>query len=235
MAERVRSGIVGLDDLIQGGFREKSIVMVSGDSGSGKSTFAAQFLHAGARSYGDPGMYISFEEPKSLFYENMRGFGFDFEKLEKEKKIAFLEYPPQEIDHFMAQEVIVHDVIDELGIRRVVIDSITSFALLYETAFKRRQEVTRLLAKLRKWGCTVLLTSECATTPQGMPKPRFGIETVADGLIYLYAIRKGDARVRALEVAKLRGTDFEPRLIPMRFTKEGIAIYPKEHVYEGFK
>ncbi len=232
--ERVRSGIPGLDEMVGGGYKRGAIMMVAGDSGAGKTTFAMQFLQSGAAKQKEPGMYISFEEERPVLFDNLAPFGWNLEKLEADKRLLFLEYPPQEVDHFMAQEVVIHDAIEESGVSRVVLDSITSFAMLYETEYRRRQDITRLLRKLRKWGCTVLLTSE-ADVANGIPRARFGVETLADGLVYLYNFRlKGDMRTRALEVVKMRGTAFESRIVPMKFTDSGLAVYPKERVYEGF-
>ena len=222
--ERVKTGIPGLDSLIQGGLNRGSINLVTGDSGCGKTTFAMQFLYYGTVKYREPGIFISFEEPKKLVYKNMLKFGWNLEELEAQKKLAFIEYPTQEVAHFMAQEVLLRSSIEEMGVKRVAIDSITPFALLYETELKRRQEIHKLLAKLRKWGCTIMLTSECDIDRFGEPTARFNIEALADGLVYLYNQRKEKQRKKALEVVKMRGSEIKPNLYPIKFTKHGIAV-----------
>ena len=232
MLPRVKTGMAGLDDTIQGGFPTGSTITVTGDSGAGKSTFAMQFIHNGITQSNEPGLYISFEEEKNRVYEYMKAYGWDFAQLEKDKKFVYLEYPPQDVDHFMAQELMVHDMIDEFGIKRVALDSITSFAMLYESEQKRKQEVVKLLTKLRKWGCTVILVAESHVDASGVPRAKYGMESLSDGVVYLYNFRKGgDTRVRALEVVKLRGTAYEARMFPLRFTSKGIEIFPDEHVY----
>lgn len=232
MLPRVKTGVPGLDDTLQGGFPAGSTITVTGDSGAGKSTFAMQFLYNGIAQAKEPGLYISFEEEKQRVYEYMKAYGWDFAGMEADKRFVFLEYPPQDVDHFMAQELMIHDMIEEMGIKRVALDSITSFAMLYESEQKRKQEVVKLLTKLRKWGCTVMLVAESQVDHSGVPRAKYGMESLSDGVVYLYNFRKGgDVRVRALEVVKLRGTAFEARLFPLRFTQKGIEIFPDEHVY----
>ncbi len=221
---RVRTGVPGLDKMLKGGFPKGSIILVAGDSGAGKSTLAMQFLYHGVNQYKEPGMLISFEEDRGTIAKNMAGFGWDLTSMEKDKKIVVLEYPPQEVGHFMAQEVIIHDAIEEHGVKRVVIDSITTFALMYETEHKKREEVVKLVSKLKRWGCTVLLTSEVKEEPGDEIKARFGLETICDGVVYLYNTKHEGTRKREVEVYKMRGTAHETNVVPMKFTNAGIAV-----------
>ncbi len=210
--------------MLRGGFPKGSIVIVAGESGAGKSTFGMQFLYSGATLYGEPGMLISFEESKDDIEKNMSSFGWSLSTAEREKKIVVLEYPPQEVGHFMAQEVIIHDAIEEYKVKRVVIDSITTFALMYETEHKKREEALKLLAKLKRWGCTVIMTSEVEEEPKEEIRARFGLETICDGVVYLYNVKQGDSRARELEVYKMRGTAHDTKVVPMKFTNAGISL-----------
>ena len=221
---KVKSGVPGLDQMLKGGFPQGSVVLVAGESGAGKSTFGMQFLYSGATQYKEAGMLISFEETKEDISKNMSAFGWDLDGVERSKKIVVLEYPPQEVGHFMAQEVIIHDAIEEYGVKRVVIDSITTFALLYETEHKQREEVLKLVNKLKRWGCTVIMTSEVEEEAKGDIKARFGLETICDGVVYLYNNRKGSARARELEIYKMRGTAHDTNVVPMKFTNSGISL-----------
>ncbi len=220
----MKSGVPGLDKMMQGGFPAGSIVLIAGESGAGKTTIGLQFLYSGATQFREAGMLISFEENKDSINKEMAAFGWNLEAAEKEKRIVVLEYPPQEVGHFMAQEVIIHDAIEEYGVKRVVIDSITTFALMYETEHKKREEVVKLVSKLKRWGCAVLLTSEVEEDKKGELRARFGLETVCDGVIYLYNERKNEVRARELEVYKMRGTAHEEKVVPMKFTSTGISL-----------
>jgi len=227
--EKVKTGIPGLDDLIEGGLEKKSVIVLAGEAGSGKTTFAMQYLYAGAALYKEPGLYVTFEEQKSSLFRHMARMGWDFEKLEQEKKIFVLEYPPHEVDSFINQGNVVEDLIRENGIQRIVIDSVTSLVLLREDEYKRRQALLKTIDSLRKWGATTIMLSEAEMRGERL-KVRFGIEYLADGLILIYNIRKGDARELALEVFKLRGTAHERKLCLMKITSKGIVLYPNQQV-----
>ncbi|MCX6778177.1 MAG: AAA family ATPase [Candidatus Micrarchaeota archaeon] len=228
--DKVKTGIPGMDEMIEGGFEPRSVVIVAGGPGSGKTTFAMQFLFQGAEKFKEPGLYITFEEQKGMLFKHMKRMGWDFDKLEKDKMISVLEYPPHEVHRFITEGNIIEDIIRENGVQRVVIDSITSLVMLHEDEYKRRMAFLKTMESLRKWGCTCLLTSEAVTSRDGEVKPRFGVEYLADGLIVIHGIRQGDVMQLALEVTKMRGIAHERRMVPMKITDRGITLYPGQPV-----
>jgi KaiC/GvpD/RAD55 family RecA-like ATPase len=224
--DKVKTGIPGFDELVTGGFERKSVIIITGSAGSGKSIFALQFLYNGASLFNEPGLFVTFEEDKSSIYRHMLNFGWDFKKLEDERKFVFMSYPPHEVDRFISEGSVIEDVVKEYGIERLVIDSITSFMLLYENEYKRRQVFLKTMEIIRNWGCTTILTSEGTATEQGDIKARFGVEYLADGLISIHTVKKGDTKELEIEIEKLRGIAHERRSTPMEITSSGIAIYP---------
>jgi len=230
--QRVNTGVPGLDEILNGGYRRNRILTITGNAGCGKTTFVLQYLWAGATKYNEPGVFVTFEEEKKLLFENVGAFGWELEKLEAEHKLEVFEYPPYEVERFVNQESIIRDVIDEIGAKRMVVDSITSLGVSYSDEHERRYELVKLLTKFRKWNCTMLITSESEHMSDDLTiRARFDVDTLTDGIIYLYNIRKGDVRQRALEVIKMRGTNFEQKICPMRFMATGLAVYPTEQVY----
>ncbi|MEM3091008.1 MAG: ATPase domain-containing protein, partial [Candidatus Bathyarchaeia archaeon] len=87
----ISTGVEGLDAVLGGGFPRGSLILLAGNPGTGKTVFSAQFLYRGAVDSGEKGVYVSFAESRETFFENMRGFGFDFEKLEREGRFRFLD------------------------------------------------------------------------------------------------------------------------------------------------
>ena len=98
MTKRVPVGIPNFDKLIEGGFKEKSINVVAGGAGTGKTIFSTQFLVTGALKCNEPGIYFSFEENKDKFFDDMERFGWDLGKLEKKNKFIFLQYTPEKVE-----------------------------------------------------------------------------------------------------------------------------------------
>ena len=230
---RLQTGIGGLDPLIEGGFIKGSVTTLCGDSGTGKTIFGLQYLYEGATKHNQPGLYISFEEHKRSMFRNMKRFGWDLEKLEREKKLLVIEYPPYEVDQFASQESVIHDLIDRLGIERMVVDSVTPLALLYEDEQKRRQGLLRIIERIRGWDTTSILVSESSEDISiGSPRARYGIEFLSDGLIYLYNVRHKNYRERALEVVKMRGTAHDTKICPMKITPTGMEIFPKQQFFQ---
>lgn len=205
LSAKVKSGIPGMDELTGGGFNRSSICAVIGPTGSGRTTFALQFLINGIEE-GENGLLISFDQQKANFFANALPFGWDLPELEQQKKFIFIEYPHNELEHFIEQEGAIRDLIDSLDIKRVTIDSITPFAVLFPEADERMRNLMKLVQALRKWNVTILITAEDISTNQSMPRSLSGIESFSDGLIHLTFERTADGRrVRAVEVVKLRG------------------------------
>lgn len=204
---KVPSGIPGLDKMIGGGFTKNSIITVSGSTGSGRTTFATQFLVNGFRENGEPGIYLSFNEPKYSIFANMSAFDWNLPELERNKQVVFIEYPTSELNSFMEQEGSLLELIDTLGVERVVFDSISPLAMLSSDGDERQRAVQKLINVVRKWGVTTLITASDVTPPDpDLPRTSVGIEAITDGFIHLGWMREGNRRLRTLEVVKMRGS-----------------------------
>ncbi len=228
--ERIDTGIIGLDTVVQGGYEKSSNNLVAGGAGSGKSIFAMQFLVTGIIKHNEPGIYVSFEEKKEGVYKHMLEFGWDLAKFEKEKKFFFVEYTPEQVRKMLEEGGgLIENLIIKMKATRLVLDSITAFGLLFKDEVGRKQATLRLFELIRKWNCTAVLTAEFE--PE-IEKPSSNpIEFEVDSIILLYYPRKGDIRKRALEVLKMRGTEHSKKIFPMRITRQGIIIFPQERIF----
>jgi len=225
----VKSGIDGLDAMLDGGFTRSSITTLSGPTGCGKSTLAMQFLINGAEKYSEPGIYIALEETKSSTYANMSGYEWDLAKLENDKKLLFLDYPIQEADQFLFSNSAIEELITTMDIERAVIDSVMPIALLFQNDDERKKGFLKLIENLRKWGTTTMIVSEdtAATTQDVLPKTKYGIESLTDGWIHMYHVYdESGSRKRALEVLKMKGVFHMSRIVPMDITKQGVHVEP---------
>ena len=223
--ELIPSGIPGLDKLIGGGIQKESVLLVVGGAGSGKTVFATQFLVEGAKR-GEPGVFITFEEKKMRFYPEMRQLGWDLSELEKKNKFSFVEYTPEQVKKMLEEgggEIEV--AIEEMKAKRIVIDSISSFALLFESELEKREAALSLFELLRKWNVTTLLTLEhepmVGMTAEHLSSP---IEFEVDGIILLYFLRPDGSRIRSIEILKMRGAQHSKQMLGFEIGKGGLKI-----------
>ena len=230
-SNRVPSGIPGLDGLISGGFERGGTTLVMGDSGSGKTTFLAQFVYNGAVQYSEPGVILSFEEPNASIIKHMGNFGFDFAALEDRGLFASVNYRPHEVKKLVDEGGgLIWDTISSIGAKRLVIDSLTSYAMLFDSVYRAREAELGLFELLRKWKCTTLLSADGLHTDT--MKITTGMEFLSDGIIQLHHPRHQSSRFRAIEVYKMRGTRHSEKLCPFKFIEgEGLRVYPNETIF----
>ncbi len=232
---KVPTGIPGLDDLISGGLEKNSNVVVMGGPGSGKTTFLVQFLVNGAIKYKEPGMLLTFEEQKETLVRHMSNFGWDLDALEEEGLFTIITYKPHEVKKLLDEGGgMIWDSIHSIGAKRLAIDSLSTYAMLFDTNYQMRESQLLLFDLLRKWDITTLLSGESKsnTTVNQIT----GMEYLTDGVFVLHHPRQGNARVRALEILKLRGIGHSQKICPFEFIEgKGIEVYPEEDIFSEIK
>ena len=217
----IETGISGLDGMLNEGFLEGSIIFVSGATGAGKSTLATQFLYNGAIEQNEPGLIISIEESREDFFFHISGYNWDVEGLERDKKLILLDYPIQEVDQILSQFSAVHEIIQNFGAKRLVIDSIMPIALYFKGEDERKRGFLKLIENIRKWGVTTLITSEnmvsgamtnsktgsgTGSNSEELPVSEYGFESFTDGWLHLsYSTdEKSGTRKRMIKVLKMK-------------------------------
>jgi len=199
--DRISTGVPGLDDIMEGGFRINTVNLIGGGAGCGKSIFCMQFLVDGIERYDEPGVYISFEENEDKLLKDFERFNWNLKKKIDEKKLAILYYTPEQVERVLeAGGGVVRDVIEGINAKRLVIDSITSFALLYQDELTKKESALALFELINNWNCTALLTSQATYSDRGEISAALDFEV--DGIIYLYHIKKGGLRKRGIERAR---------------------------------
>jgi len=216
----VPTGIPGFDQITNGGFVKNSIVLLAGNPGTGKSTFAAKFMHEGASKYKEPGVYVSFAESKREFYSYMEQLGMDFETLESEGLFHFIEaFTASEKASMEAVLDEMLDKIQEIRAKRLVIDSITALTNLFTPTEVRALFHNTLYRICKDMGITAIIIADL---PVGEMSVGHGVEEfIADALIKLELIETpiGPPK-RMMEIIKMRGR-------PLGFGKYEFVIYEK--------
>ncbi|HLC72458.1 MAG TPA: ATPase domain-containing protein [Candidatus Nanoarchaeia archaeon] len=223
--ERIPSGIPGFDDLIEGGFKVGSINLLAGSAGSGKTIFSIQFLVEGIKR-GEAGVYITFEEKREKLFDDMLEFGWDLQKYEEMGLFKFMEYSPEQIKRVLVEGGGTIDaIITQMQVKRLVIDSITSFALLFQDQLSQKESALALFELINNWGCTALLTSQATQISPDDLTSRLEFEV--DSIILLYHFKKQGMRQRALEILKMRGTRLAEKTVKLDIDDHGVKIDPK--------
>lgn len=227
--KRVPTGMQNFDGLIHGGLKDNSINLVVGGAGTGKTIFAIQFLVNGIKNSNETGMYITFEEKKEKLYSDMLSMGWDLEKYEKEGKFIFIEYNPEQVKKVLIEGGgTIESVITKSKVKRLVIDSITSFALLYKDELTRKEAALSLFELINNWGCTAVLTSQQMSRGEEIFSNTLEFEV--DSLIILYNTKKMGTRKRSFEILKMRGTKHPLTTMVMDITDKGIEFNPRKIV-----
>jgi KaiC/GvpD/RAD55 family RecA-like ATPase len=242
------TGIPGLDDMLGGGIPTGHAISVFGGPGAGKTTFSLQFLYNGATLCDEPGIYVSLDESICDIKRNVEAFGWDFEKLEKEQKMVFLdasffkrisdvvkvpEDEKMDEKHYSISSLrnLIEDTIQEIGAKRVVVDPMSTLIFQYPDPNERRLAVIDLITTLRsRPDCTSLIVMDLRTST--MEREYQIEEFLTQGTIILQTMMQpesGLARVGLIE--KMRGAEHDTQLHPYLITKQGITIFPKEKVY----
>ena len=232
---RTKTGISGLDELIDGGLVEGSSILVSGGTGSGKTIFGLQFLYNGASKYDEPGVYVTIEtRPNDLRLE-AKQFGWDFEELEKKKAIIIVDaasskagLPTSEkyairrgFDVSTLAEEIYRAVADSKA-KRLVIDCISALGMKFDEPSEVRSELFRISALLRELKVTSLLISE---TIDPESHSRAGVEQfVTQGLISLNLFEDNGTLKRNLLIWKMRQTSHSLKKHVFAIGKNGIEV-----------
>jgi len=228
--DRIASGILGLDGVMDGGFRKNSVSLIAGGPGSGKTIFGMQFLVNGVDQFNESGVYISFEQTEAEIIKDMAAFNWSLEEKIKNKKLVILAYTPEQVEKVLSTGGgTVRDVIESIGAKRIVVDSLSAFTLLHDDQLAQRKSCIALFESIKKWDCTALLISEKIHLPDEHKSEVEEFEV--DGVILLYNIRRGDVRERALEIFKMRATKHSQKIFPITISNKGIEVFPDHTIF----
>ena len=227
MIERIKTGISGLDQVLKGGLRKNSSILITGAPGTGKTILALQFIYYGAKNYNENGVFIATEESLSDLRAYTKNMGMDLEIMEKKGKIFLIEKPLATLKGGIASIKGLLELIKKKNVKRVALDSIIFFEYLYPKIYKDQTEYRRhvllFMQKMKSSGVTFLTTSERRITD--LDRLEYDImDFVFGGFIILSRIRKGSYFERVLTVEKIRGQDHHLDIYPLMIDNEGVKI-----------
>lgn len=224
MLERVKTGVEGLDDLIDGGVIKGEVILLAGSTGSGKTIFSSQFIYNGATLYNEKGVYATFEEDETSLKRNMEKLGLDFNRLEQEGKVKVVGLQAMKDIGLNANLDYILKIVNELKAERLVVDSLTAFLIGTGEKFEYRTLMHLFYKILKKLGCTTIMT---CSVPAGFNTLGLGIEEfIADSVIVLENIMvDAELKTRFL-IRKMRGTGHSRKYHDVIINENGLKIVP---------
>jgi circadian clock protein KaiC len=230
---RVSFGIRGLDEMMGGGVPAGDSVVIAGPTGTGKTTFAMQFVAEGLRR-GETSVIAVFEERPREYLARGRAFGVDFPAAVRENKLRIIYVRPLDLSVDETLEEISKSV-REIGAKRVVIDSISGFEMALAPTFREdfRESLYRLVSALTGLGVTVVLTVEVIETDVGLRFTNYGVSFLTDDiLVQRYVEIEGQLR-KVLVIVKMRGSRHSRDFRAYEITGNGILMGELLREYDG--
>ena len=227
---KAKSGIEGLDEITEGGLPKGRPTLICGSAGCGKTLMGVQFLVKGITDYNEPGVFVTFEETAKDLTSNVQSLGFDLDKLIKENKLR--------IDHIHIEKTEIQETgeydleglfirlnyaIDQIGAKRIVLDTIESLFGGMDNATLLRSELKRLFQWLKDKGVTAIITGERGENTL----TRQGLEEYVSDCVILLDFRVIDQiATRRLRIVKYRGSTHGTNEYPFLIDESGISVLP---------
>lgn len=222
--ERIKSGVTGLDELVEGGFIKGDSILLAGGTGSGKTIFATEFIYNGAVKHGEKGVYATFEEDAKTLKRNMLKFGFDLEELEHKDLVRVIDLEALKGGGLSANIEFVMGELRRIGAERLVIDSLTAFLSACNERFEYRTLMHVFYRMLKAYGVTTIMT---CSMPTGAKTLGLGIEEfIADSVLILESETEGIELKTRFLVRKMRGTEHSKKYHNVIISGKGLQIVP---------
>ncbi len=227
---KTQSGIDGLDEITEGGLPKGRPTLICGSAGCGKTLMGVQFLVKGITDFNEPGVFVSFEETAKDLTTNVQSLGFDLSQLTKDKKLRIdnIHIEKAEIEETGEYDleglfIRLGYAIDQIGAKRIVLDTIESLFGGMNNATLLRSELKRLFEWLKDKGVTAIITGErgeSTLTRQGLE------EYVSDCVILLDFRVIDQIATRRLRIVKYRGSTHGTNEYPFLIDEAGISVLP---------
>jgi circadian clock protein KaiC len=226
MIQRLSTGIIGFDEILDGGLVPGRAYLIRGGPGSGKTTLGLHFLDRGV-SQEETSLYVTFGEPAQQIQQNGAAVGFNTETINfldlSPSSEFFTEiqtydlFSPAEVEREPTTEKLIESI-ETIKPQRVFLDAMTQFRYLATDEFQFRKQVLSFLRFLLESGATVLFTSEGTDSA-----PDDDLQFMSDGVIHLKNTPEG----RTIRVSKFRGSDYLGGWHSLRLSDRGMIIFPR--------
>ena len=228
---RADLGIQGLDEMIQGGVPERSLLVAMGAAGTGKTTFGLQYLQHGLEQ-GQKAIFITLEESRDDVIQAATEKGWPFEEYIENDELAVVDLDPIEMANSLTSiRGDLPRLVDDFGADRLVLDSVSLLEMMYDNQAQRRTEIFDFTRSLKRAGVTTMLTSE-ASEDNAYASRHGIIEYLTDGVFVLQYVRSEFRETRlAIEIQKIRNANHSRETKPYEITGDGISVYQQANIF----
>jgi circadian clock protein KaiC len=228
--EKCLTGISGFDEISEGGLPRGRPTLLAGDAGSGKTLFALEFILHGIEKYGEPGVFVSFEETPEELTANVASLSFDLARHQAESRlrVVHVELDPHELIEAGEYDLDglflrLGAAIDATGARRIAIDAVENLFSAFLDLRIVRAEFRRLMTWLKDRGISAVVTTERGAGTI----TRHGLEEyIADCVVCLDNRIEGQLATRRLRIAKYRGSAHSSDEHPFILDTDGFSVMP---------
>lgn len=223
--KRIPTGITVLDEMMYGGFLPNTANLIEGAPGTGKTTIGMQFIYNGIVNYDEPGLIITFEEFPKQYYRDALEFGWDFKKLEEEGRLRIIFSDPETVlTEFDKMDGEFVSLMEEMNVKRVLIDSITHFESLAIDSLDLREKERTFINALKRENVTSILLRENDSLLGHMNQVTSKIPFIVDSYFLLRYVEVDSSIQKALIILKMRGSDHHKDIHQFVCTKNGIEV-----------
>jgi len=229
---RASTGCRGMDELLAGGLPRGRLFVISGPPGSGKTTFASQFITNGARR-DEECVYVTMHETKAELVEDMSSFDFGFETAMRKNNLKFLNLTSEAARRSLTKYGTggglrnrVTAMLEDLDVDRAVIDSTM---LLKHFVEDPEDALTEFITRLKQTDTTIVLVSEM-TDPTAYADEHY----LAHGVIFFHNFLEAGGMTRAVQIIKMRGTPIDSDMRSIEFTDAGLQVFPERKLEETY-
>lgn len=228
---RVSTGVSGLDAMLNGGILKSDNLLISGTTGTGKTTFGLYFINKGLME-GENSLVISFEERPSKIVRNARAFGLELEPYVEKKMLEIIYIPPVRY-YPHEQALIITRKIKQNNVKRILLDGLKNLEEAIPDVLQRKNYVTTLLDNFSCMGVTTVITTEIPELFGAVKLTHEALSGIIDNIILLRSVEIDGKMHGVLSILKSRGTKHDPEIREFEITTKGIHVKTTMKGYEN--
>ncbi|MEQ8960830.1 MAG: ATPase domain-containing protein [Coleofasciculus sp. C2-GNP5-27] len=219
---RVSTGIIGLDQMLAGGFPAGSATMVAGGAGTGKTLLGLNFITTGIKE-NEPGVIVSFQENPQQLQQIADSFNWNLLRLAAEDQLIHLYHSPVEIQPDIHAAYIL-DAVEKIGAKRVLLDSIKDIEIATPDKVRYKDYIYALVNQLKLQGITIIMNHEIPELFGDFQVSEYGVSFIADNVILLRYVELSGEMGRAINIMKMRGSQHSKEIRRFEINDTGLLI-----------